>query len=1026
LAAVSGGEISCWHADCFREAIAGVDSEDVTPVLQVKSGTDAHAITFDLNGTQCALAFDGIIFCPVVAVDRRQIKCVGVGCRSMERTCTHARLTKALPSFAVDDGLEEDGNESDTQSENGTERQPVKASNDYGQYGQTDADVNEIMGCMKGRAKRNLLPCHEELKHAEKWLRTADLTSVYCASPDKSTNDVSQNIEPPVPLVSLINAGMLYDCRTRLTEHKCPECGAEKQADVVEQTEAAIIYTHHATANPLLVCLLARCCYPFELLLLSMLLDAGCLPRVQQLADLFHYAVPLVGPCWWIDQRTCFQVNVGAWTCSSGHIVCFDGGQCGLFSLRKRDESGRLVIFTRGVCDELLSFVFHSRSTYTAATAHFSRTKVSFSQCRQNLILLGSVFVAMIQTPPKLFLCPLCGNDPDYIIIDGQALGFKRRRGMRIIRPALLVPPLMSINVRLLCILPTARLRRAVRKILRCSDELNKLEQAVLRKWLGASAAPKPRKGRRPEPSDSVYLTSAALFREFFPLDGETAAADESENESLDSGCEESTYSVSDGVSAAEGADVRGSSRPVTINDANDSSNGRTAEPVASSAKPWIKRSGMCAPALSKIPSSHHIQWSAARTFLLALFGDPCVGMFATLKPDPELADNTDLLTVPKTDPMSKLAMALQSENALAWHAHAAAADTVGFVANFLGRFGNNLVANKVLRYATGRVLEFAVRLEDIVDDKFKKSAAVAARTDAGLNEEYCSKWGGRPTAKDFKEFAATHPAFKGKDLDSIFTCFEYFGCLPRVRPAIFAHKAKQKRRRRAAARRAPSRRKRDQADEEDENDRCSKAFPKHKDLTAGVFNVVCPHVVTLGFRVMFDPESVSDALSVILERFPKLPEVVFYDVGCKLDRNALRRVRTIFRLHGVKVVLDRVHAKGHTCSPIFFPNESLGKTNGVATQAAEVQHSISVKFRTHLAYMAPETFMSHRVVQLALMNLSSVYKLSHQNAKKENEDADMGAFFHSDLAGGCCRCLHCSCMVSQKRDAVAEGVVSS
>lgn len=183
---------------------------------------------------------------------------------------------------------------------------------------------------------------------------------------------------------------------------------------------------------------------------------------------------------------------------------------------------------------------------------------------------------------------------------------------------------------------------------------------------------------------------------------------------------------------------------------------------------------------------------------------------------------------------------------------------------------------------------------------------------------------------------------------------------------------------------------------------------------------MVCPHVITLGFRVMFDPESVSDALSVILERFPKLPRVVFYDFDCKLDRNALRRVRSIIRGHGVKVVLDRVHAKGHTCSPNFFPNESLGQTNGIATQAAEVQHSISVKFRTHLAYMSPESFMAHRVVQLAMMNLSSAYKLAHPSAKKENEDADLTSFFHSHLATSCSRSAHCRCPATRQLALVA------
>lgn len=176
----------------------------------------------------------------------------------------------------------------------------------------------------------------------------------------------------------------------------------------------------------------------------------------------------------------------------------------------------------------------------------------------------------------------------------------------------------------------------------------------------------------------------------------------------------------------------------------------------------------------------------------------------------------------------------------------------------------------------------------------------------------------------------------------------------------------------------------------------------------------MCPHVVTLGFRVMFDPESVSDALSVILERFPRLPRVVFYDVGCELDRNAMRRVKHIFRRHNVKV-LDRVHAKCHACSPIFFPNVALGRTNGVSTPTAEVQYSISVKFRSHLAYMSPESFMAHRVVQLSLINLTASFKMEHPGAKGENEDANIAAYFHSYVAKTCLRDTYFPCAASRQ-----------
>jgi len=58
----------------------------------------------------------------------------------------------------------------------------------------------------------------------------------------------------------------------------------------------------------------------------------------------------------------------------------------------------------------------------------------------------------------------------------------------------------------------------------------------------------------------------------------------------------------------------------------------------------------------------------------------------------------------------------------------------------------------------------------------------VAARTDVGLKEEYCSKWGGQPTADYFKDFEAIHLDFKGKAVGSALTRFQYFGCFPRVR----------------------------------------------------------------------------------------------------------------------------------------------------------------------------------------------------------------------------------------------------
>ena len=253
LAAVSGGEVSCWHADCFRDAMKDVDAAVVTPILQVQGSTEPHAITFNVKDTRCALAYDGAIFCPVVATERRQIKCIGVGCRSMERTCTHARLTRALPVFSPVVGGEGGDNLSDAYSEDVDDQQRPKASADFGEYGHSETDVAEIMRCMKGRAKRNLLPCQEEEKQGGMWLRTADLLDTYASAANQSASVVPQCAELPVPLKALVQGGLCYDTRKPLVESKCASCGAEKLDDEAAELVPAILYTHHATAKPLQV-----------------------------------------------------------------------------------------------------------------------------------------------------------------------------------------------------------------------------------------------------------------------------------------------------------------------------------------------------------------------------------------------------------------------------------------------------------------------------------------------------------------------------------------------------------------------------------------------------------------------------------------------------------------------------------------------------------------------------------------------------------------------------------------------------
>lgn len=321
---------------------------------------------------------------------------------------------------------------------------------------------------------------------------------------------------------------------------------------------------------------------------------------------------------------------------------------------------------------------------------------------------------------------------------------------------------------------------------------------------------------------------------------------------------------------------------------------------MPAAAVPWHARAGTCHPRFDAYVVAG-TEWATIRPFILAFLGDPVVNLFAGQA----------------RGPLRALEAELQKEDGGRWRQLSTAPNAVGFVAIFFARVGPLLDKEPALRKAVGAVLLLAVEVDELVDRDFQAAARKAS--DAGQTEtlEFCKRWLGVTTPEEFNKFAAEHNEFKNVDLDSPFKTFEYFGYWKRVRPAIFTPRAGPRSGKRIQPAGAGRPRKGSQAVLEDPGERCSKSFPKHSQLTAGVFNIVCPHVVTLGFRVMFQAESVADALSLILERFPALPRVIFYDVACTIDRNGMQRVRSILSRHGVRFCLDRAHAKGHTCSCI-------------------------------------------------------------------------------------------------------------
>jgi len=664
---------------------------------------------------------------------------------------------------------------------------------------------------------------------------------------------------------------------------------------------------------------------------------------------------------------------------SCKRVVEYDGTADGLFSMQRRNKNGRWLLFTRGMIDKLLSFIISGRTTYTAATRHLSSDVLSFSLRRQDVVKLGTAAIKTFRIPAETARCPLCGPSPEFIVIDAQSLGCTDPDDTTPFRPAEDCP-VVNIPAPKLCLPEHAPLRVAVTKVLRTATPLTTAQAALLRSWHEKVGTPG---GQGPE------AAAAAVFFRFFPLgrkqtagtivgDGGGASNRQSAAVAHDTDEHPSKRSRFNAPSGLEAA--------LRVNKDGDVVLGGKGPPAKKPTDSWRDRKGLCAPAFDRFPREDDGVWIFVRPFLQAMLTETVTGMFQAFD---ERA-------------VRLLANTLRLMPRGAWRSLTKAVDGVGFVAGFLGWFADLVDEDRSLRQAIGVLLLAAVDVERFVDDTFWSVTNNKTTLAAGWkNAVYCNRWKGKPSATDYKRWRSEQVHLEDLNEDDPLISYEYFAGLPRVRPGISDSEA--------AKRRVQYRGKeRHVADLEGEGDACNKAFSIKAGLTQGVFNVVCPHVITLGFRCLFRAESVGEALSIVLERFSKLPKAIFYDVACKLDKNAMRRVRQVMRAHGVRCILDRPHSITHSCSPIYMPDECLGTTAGVATQAAEVSHSIAVVNRTSLAYMSPATYMYHRIVQVAFMNLRKLYRL--YNGGGENDHVPLAPFFHSKISHQCERVTVCTC----------------
>ena len=155
-----------------------------------------------------------------------------------------------------------------------------------------------------------------------------------------------------------------------------------------------------------------------------------------------------------------------------------------------------------------------------------------------------------------------------------------------------------------------------------------------------------------------------------------------------------------------------------------------------------------------------------------------------------------------------------------------------------------------------------------------------------------------------------------------------------------------------------------------DNSNECNKESRKHKRLSPGVFTMVCPHGICLGFQLMDSQESPKVPFNMLMYHFDKMPSLIIYDDCCHLHNYILKREAT--RFSNTRFMVDRLHDKTHKCSAGYTMDSYSADPNikNINSQACEQLNSALCKLRTSISGMPSHNAKHHLSVFLAIRNL--------------------------------------------------------
>lgn len=275
---VSTRSTDCMHARVVNKCLGmgRVPVEKMRKRMGLRADAEDFAVPRVFDNTLVMYVLYQRVY-SIVTFTAQSAICVAPGCRSFARRCGHVRVARqaraelkpeAAGRFA--DGAKVTASNkgrarflSNEEEDDGLEKQPSDTI-------RADDDSPEDILCE--RARRNMLPCSDEVRQGDVWARSVD----WWAMQERVGRGADPKDRELLAIIYTLSVrrGLIEDTANTLVEPRCGSCGTRREQRHAVVEEPALLFHHHPTAPAMHVC---RCLTTLSLSFVVELRGHACL-----------------------------------------------------------------------------------------------------------------------------------------------------------------------------------------------------------------------------------------------------------------------------------------------------------------------------------------------------------------------------------------------------------------------------------------------------------------------------------------------------------------------------------------------------------------------------------------------------------------------------------------------------------------------------------------------------------------------------------------------------------------------------